>query len=46
MKHLKHMLSTYVYSHCNICNIMMKHIQYNIRMKYMQHPDETYEIYI
>jgi hypothetical protein len=33
-EHLKDTLTTYVYSHCNICNIQMKQIQ---------HPDEIYE---
>jgi hypothetical protein len=34
MKHLEHILTTYVYSHCNRCNIRMKH---------MQHPNKTAE---
>jgi hypothetical protein len=32
LKHLENTLATYVYSHCNICNIQMKH---------MQHPNEN-----
>jgi hypothetical protein len=28
MKHLKHMLTTYVCSHCKICNIQIKHLQH------------------
>ena len=27
LKHLKHILATYVYNHCNICNIQMKHLE-------------------
>jgi hypothetical protein len=28
VKHLEHMRATYVYSHCNICNIQTKHLQH------------------
>jgi hypothetical protein len=28
MKHLEQIVATYVYSHCNICNIYMKHLQH------------------
>ena len=27
LKHLKNILATYVYSHCNIRNIQMKHME-------------------
>jgi hypothetical protein len=36
LKYLEDTLATYVYRHCNICNIQMKH---------MHDPDEMYEIY-
>jgi hypothetical protein len=38
MKHLKQTLSTYVYSHCNICNILIYFC--NIYMKHL-HTSET-----
>jgi hypothetical protein len=41
MKHLEHILKTYVYSHYNMCNISLYF--FNIKMKYLQHPDETSE---
>ena len=43
IKHLEHTLETYVYSHCNMCNILIYFC--NIKMKYLQHPDETSEIF-
>jgi hypothetical protein len=36
MKYLEHTLATYVYSHCNICNIQIKHLQH------MPEVDETF----
>jgi hypothetical protein len=36
MKHLEHTLTTYMYNHCNICNIQIKHLQ---------HTSKTHEIY-
>jgi hypothetical protein len=41
MKHLEHTLETYVYSHCNMCNVPIYFC--NIKMKHLQHPDETSE---
>ena len=41
MKHLEHTLETYVYSHCNMCNIPIYFC--SIKMKHLQHPDETSE---
>jgi hypothetical protein len=41
MKHLKHTLETYVYSHNNICNIQIYFC--NIQMKHLQHTYETPE---
>jgi hypothetical protein len=41
MKHSEHTLETYVYSHCNMCNISIYFC--NIKMKQLQHLDETYE---
>jgi hypothetical protein len=41
MKHLEYTLETYVYSHCNMCNILMYF--YNIKMKHLQYPNETSE---
>jgi hypothetical protein len=39
-KHLKQTLTTYVYSHCNICNIPIYF--YNIHLNHLQHTSETY----
>jgi hypothetical protein len=39
LKHLKNTLATYVYSHRNICNILIKHLQH------MFETDETFETY-
>jgi hypothetical protein len=42
MKHLKQMLATYVYSHCNICNIpdlLLQHLY-----EHLQHTSETFVI--
>jgi hypothetical protein len=39
MKHLEQTLATYVYSHCNICNIPIYF--YNIHMKHLQHTSES-----
>jgi hypothetical protein len=41
MEHLEHTLEIYVYSHCNICNILIYF--YNIKMKRLQHPNKTFE---
>jgi hypothetical protein len=41
MKNLEHTLETYVYSHCNMCNIPI--YLYNIDIKYLQHTSETSE---
>ena len=38
---MKHTLKTYVYSHYNMCNIPIYF--YNIKMKHLQHPNETPE---
>ena len=38
------MLATYVYNHCNICNIPIYFC--NIRMKHLQHTYETLKIYV
>jgi hypothetical protein len=39
-KHVK-LLQTYVYNHCNICNISIYF--YNIHLKHLQHTSETSE---
>jgi hypothetical protein len=41
MKHSENTLEIYVYSHCNMCNILIYFC--NIKMKYLQHLDETLE---
>jgi hypothetical protein len=41
IKHSEHTLETYMYSHCNICNIPIHFC--NIKMKHLQHPDKTSE---
>jgi hypothetical protein len=41
MKHLEWMLATYVYSHCNKCNILIYF--YNIYIKRLQHIIGTFE---
>jgi hypothetical protein len=41
MKHWEEKLATYVYNHCNICNIPMYFC--NIHMKHLQHTYETSE---
>jgi hypothetical protein len=38
MKHLEQTLATYVYSHCNMCNIRIYF--YNIHIKHLQHTSE------
>ena len=43
MKHLEQTLATYVYSHCNICNISIYFC--TIYMKHLQHAYETPETY-
>ena len=43
MKHLKHILVTCVYSHCNICNIQIYFC--NVQMKLLKHTSETLETY-
>jgi hypothetical protein len=42
MKYLEHTLETYVYSHCNMCNIPI--YLCNIDIKHLQHTPETSEI--
>jgi hypothetical protein len=39
MRHLEQTLETYMYSHCNMCNITVYFC--NIKMKHLQHLDET-----
>jgi hypothetical protein len=39
MKHLEHTIETYVYSHCNMCNILIYFC--NIDIKQLQHISET-----
>ena len=41
MKHSEHTLKTYAHSHCNMFNILIYIC--NIKMKHLQHPDETSE---
>jgi hypothetical protein len=41
MKHLEHILETYVNSHCNMCNISIYFC--NSKTKHLQHLDETSE---
>jgi hypothetical protein len=41
MKHLESILETYVYSHCNICNILIYFC--NIDEKHLQHTSKTSE---
>ena len=41
MKHLEHTLETYMYSHFNMCNVPIYFC--NIKMKHLQHIDETSE---
>jgi hypothetical protein len=41
MKHSKRMLATYMYNHCNMCNIPIYFC--NIYIKYMQHTSKTSE---
>jgi hypothetical protein len=41
MRHSDHTLQTYVYSHCNMCNVSIYF--YNIKMKHLQHLDKTSE---
>jgi hypothetical protein len=46
MKHWRHTLATYVYNHCNICNIPIYFC--NIRVKQLKHTSkasETFQIY-
>jgi hypothetical protein len=43
MKHLEHMLATYMYNHCNMCNITIYFC--NIHMKHLQHTSETLKTY-
>jgi hypothetical protein len=43
MKHLERTLATYVYNHCNKCNITIYFC--NIHIKHLQHTSETIEIY-
>jgi hypothetical protein len=41
MKHLERTLATYVYKHCNMCNITIYFC--NIHMKHLQHTSEIFE---
>ena len=41
IKHLEQMLATYMYSHCNICNISIYFCK--ILMKHLQYTTETSE---
>jgi hypothetical protein len=41
MKHLEHTPETYVYSHYNMCNIMICFC--NIKIKHLQYPDEKHQ---
>jgi hypothetical protein len=41
MKHLEYILEIYLYSHCNICNILIYFC--NIDIKHLQHTSETFE---
>jgi hypothetical protein len=43
MKHLEQTLVTYMYSHCNICNIPIYFC--NISMTHLQHTSETSETF-
>jgi hypothetical protein len=43
IKHLEQTLTTYVYSHCNICNIPIYFC--NIHIKQLQHTSETSETF-
>ena len=42
MKHWEQTLATYIYNHCNICNILIYFC--DICMKHLQHTSETSEI--
>jgi hypothetical protein len=44
MKHLQHMLAIYVYGHCNICNIQIKHLQYTFETA--EHSKHTLVTYV
>jgi len=46
MKHIEHTLKTYVFSHCNICNIISFCNIKVKQMKHMKHTDEMRETYI
>jgi hypothetical protein len=41
MKYLEQMFATYMYSHCNMCNILIYFC--NIHMNHLQHTSETSE---
>jgi hypothetical protein len=43
MKYLGHTLETYVYSHYNMCNILIYFC--NIYIQHLQHTSETFETY-
>jgi hypothetical protein len=43
MKYLGHTLETYVYSHYNMCNILIYF--YNIYIQHLQHTSEIFETY-
>jgi hypothetical protein len=40
MKHSEHTLETYMYSHCNMCNILIYFC--NIKMKHLKHLKHTF----
>ena len=44
MKHFEQTIATYVYSHCNMCNILTYF--YNNNIKYLQYTFEIFETYI
>ena len=51
MKHLEYTIETYVYSHCNMCNIPIYFCNIsiyfcNIDIKHVQHTYETLETYV
>jgi hypothetical protein len=43
MKHWKQTFATYVYNHCNICNIPIYFC--NIHLKHLQHTSKTFKTY-
>jgi hypothetical protein len=43
MKYLEQMFATYMYNHCNMCNILIYFC--NIHMNHLQHTSETNKMY-